>query len=135
ALIPRPMRKKRYVAAGAAAVGLSLLAALPSAASPDLEAAFRKLDANGDGVLTDAEFGKRENLDAKQMGMRIPRQTPRTPAERAADRANAKMFLIPAPADGRPAAELMRDVRLQGFGIPAASEERMAASFAAFDVN
>ena len=29
----------------------------------------------------------------------------------------------------------MRDVRLQGFGVPPASSERAAASFAAFDAN
>jgi hypothetical protein len=130
ALIPRPIRKKRYVAAGAAAVGLSLLAALPSAASPDLAAMFKRLDANGDGVLTDAEFGRREGV--KEMGLRIPR---RTPPEPKVDSAEARIFLIPAPADGKPVLGQMRDVRLQGFGIPPASSDRAAVSFAAFDAN
>jgi Ca2+-binding EF-hand superfamily protein len=132
ALIPNALRKKRYIAASGAALGLSLLAALPSAAAPDLAATFRTLDADGDGVLTDAEFGKREGLGMKEMGLRIPR---RTPPEPKVDSAEARIFLIPTPTDGKQALELMRDVRLQGFGIPPASSERAAASFAAFDAN
>jgi Ca2+-binding EF-hand superfamily protein/antitoxin component of RelBE/YafQ-DinJ toxin-antitoxin module len=134
-LIPRAVRKKRYVAVGAAAVGLSLFAALPSAAAPDLAAAFKRLDTNGDGVLTDAEFGKRENPGAKRMGLRILRQTPSTEAEREADRAQPKIFLVPPPADGKPISELMRDVNLRGIGIPTASEESAAKYFAAFDAD
>lgn len=135
ALIPKAVRRKRYAAAGVAAVGLSLMAALPSAAAPDLAAAFKKLDADGDGVLTDAEFAKREGLGATQMGLRLPRSTPRTEEEKAADAAKPVIFLIPAPADGKPLSELMRDVRLQGLGIPVRTEETMKASFAAFDAN
>jgi Ca2+-binding EF-hand superfamily protein len=39
-----------------AALGLATFVALPSAAAPDLQAAFKKLDANGDGVLSADEF-------------------------------------------------------------------------------
>jgi Ca2+-binding EF-hand superfamily protein len=131
-LIPKAMRRKRYVAAGAAAFGLSLLAALPSAAAPDLAAAFRKLDADGDGVLTGAEFGNRESLGVKEMGLRIPR---RTPPEPKVDSPDARIFLIPAPTDGAAPLDLMRDVRLQGFGIPPASPDRVSASFSAFDAD
>ncbi len=132
--LPRPMRRYglRIAASGLAAVGLATFATLPGAAAPDLAAAFRKLDANSDGVLTDAEFGKRESLGVKEMGLRIPR---RTPSEPKVDSTEAPIFLIPAPTDGKPASELMRDVRLQGFGIPPASLDRAAASFAAFDAN
>jgi Ca2+-binding EF-hand superfamily protein len=126
--------KKRYIAVAVAATGIAGLAALPSAAAPDLAGMFARLDVNGDGVLTDAEFGKRENLGVKQMGLRILRQTPRTPEEQEAAAAKPKMFLIPAPTDGKPVSELTRDISLRGIGIPP-STESMAATFAAFDAN
>ena len=51
---------RRYgprVAAGSlAALGLTALAVLPSAAAPDFKAQFARLDANGDGVLSVDEF-------------------------------------------------------------------------------
>jgi Ca2+-binding EF-hand superfamily protein/antitoxin component of RelBE/YafQ-DinJ toxin-antitoxin module len=46
----------RVAASGVAALALATFAALPSAAAPDFQAAFRKLDANGDGVITAEEF-------------------------------------------------------------------------------
>jgi hypothetical protein len=56
-MIPTPIRKKRYLAAGAAGVlGLALAAALPSAADPNFRTAFQRLDVNGDGVLSSNEF-------------------------------------------------------------------------------
>jgi hypothetical protein len=58
-MIPRPIRRKRYLAAAAGvagAAGIALFSALPSAASPDLKAAFQKIDRNGDGVVTVEEF-------------------------------------------------------------------------------
>jgi Ca2+-binding EF-hand superfamily protein len=56
AMIPQPIRRKRWLAAGAGAVGLAMFSALPSAAAPDFKATFDKLDANHDGVLTPDEF-------------------------------------------------------------------------------
>jgi hypothetical protein len=56
AMIPTPIRKKRYLAVGAGLAGLAVFAALPSAAGPDLQATFKRLDANGDGVVTAQEF-------------------------------------------------------------------------------
>jgi Ca2+-binding EF-hand superfamily protein len=56
-MIPQPIRKKRYLAAGVGALGLAALAALPSAADPDMKSVFQKLDRNGDGVLSADEFG------------------------------------------------------------------------------
>ncbi len=55
-MIPRPVRKRRYLAAAGGLAGLAVFAALPSAAGPDLMATFRTLDANGDGVITAEEF-------------------------------------------------------------------------------
>ena len=50
---------RRYgprVAAGSiAAIGLTALAVLPSAAAPDFKAQFSRLDANGDGYVTGEE--------------------------------------------------------------------------------
>jgi Ca2+-binding EF-hand superfamily protein len=56
AMIPAPIRKKRYLAAAGGFAGLAALAALPSAAEPDFMATFHKIDKNGDGVLTAEEF-------------------------------------------------------------------------------
>lgn len=55
-LIPRPMRRKRWLAAGAGAAALAVFAALPSAAAPDFRSVFVALDANKDGVLSADEF-------------------------------------------------------------------------------
>ncbi len=56
AMIVPFVKKKRVWAAGAGAVALASLAALPSAAGPDLKAAFERLDKDGDGVVTSQEF-------------------------------------------------------------------------------
>lgn len=55
---PQPVRRygPRVAASAIAAVGLATFAVLPSAAAPDLQAAFKKLDVNGDGVLSAEEF-------------------------------------------------------------------------------
>ena len=55
-MIPRPIRKKRYLAAGAGMLALGLVVALPSAAGPDMKAAFDRLDVNHDGILSPEEF-------------------------------------------------------------------------------
>jgi Ca2+-binding EF-hand superfamily protein len=56
-MIPAPVRKKRYLVAGAAVVaGLGLLSALPSAADPHFRASFERLDENHDGQLTMDEY-------------------------------------------------------------------------------
>ena len=56
--LPQPVRRYglRAAAGGLAAVGLTTFAALPVAASPDFAAIFKKMDANGDGLLTSEEF-------------------------------------------------------------------------------
>jgi hypothetical protein len=62
ALIPKPLRRKRYLAIGAAAASLTVLAALPSAAQSHADAGctrFQNLDANHDGQLTYGEFDAR----------------------------------------------------------------------------
>jgi Ca2+-binding EF-hand superfamily protein len=55
---PEPVRRyaPRAAAGAVAALGLATFAVLPSAAAPDFQAAFKKLDANGDGVLSADEF-------------------------------------------------------------------------------
>lgn len=57
-MLPQPVRRYglRAAAGGLAAVGLTTFAALPSAAAPDFATIFKKMDANGDGVLTTEEF-------------------------------------------------------------------------------
>lgn len=62
ALIPRPLRRKRYLAIASAAAGLTVLAALPSTAQPNGQSAacnrFQQLDANHDGKLSFDEYGR-----------------------------------------------------------------------------
>lgn len=55
-MIPRPIRKFRYLAGAAGALGLAAIVVLPSAAGPDIKGAFARLDANKDGVLSADEF-------------------------------------------------------------------------------
>lgn len=60
--IPKPLRRKRYLAITAAAASLTVLAALPSAAQSHTTPSctrFQQLDANHDGQLTYDEFGDR----------------------------------------------------------------------------
>lgn len=56
AMIPTPIRRKRYLAVGLGLTGLAVFAALPSAAGPSLETVFKQLDRNSDGVVTAQEF-------------------------------------------------------------------------------
>jgi Ca2+-binding EF-hand superfamily protein len=132
-LISGAVRKKRYAAAGAVVAGISLLAALPSAATPDLAAAFRKLDANGDGLLSDAEFGRRDNAGVTQMEVRRPQRG--VPLDQEVDPSKMRIFIVPAPAEGETIADLLRDVRVQVFGSSSAAEDKRAAAFRNFDGN
>ncbi len=56
--LPQPVRRYglRVAAGTAVAVGFVSMAALPSAAAPDIKAQFSRLDANSDGVLSVEEF-------------------------------------------------------------------------------
>jgi Ca2+-binding EF-hand superfamily protein len=55
AMIPTPIRKRRYLVAVAVAMSATALLALPSAAQP-FRAMFDQLDANRDGGVTEKEF-------------------------------------------------------------------------------
>lgn len=56
--LPQPVRHyaPRIAAGSIAAIGLATFAALPSAAAPDFQAQFSRLDTNKDGVLSPDEF-------------------------------------------------------------------------------
>lgn len=67
---PEPVRRygPRAAAGAVAAIGLATFAVLPSAAAPDFQAAFKRLDANGDGVLSAEEFaGPKTDGDGKDV--------------------------------------------------------------------
>jgi hypothetical protein len=73
-MLPKPVRRYglRAAAGGLAAVGLTTFAALPSAAAPDFAAIFKKMDANGDGLLTTEEFlADRQNGDHVRIESKI----------------------------------------------------------------
>lgn len=68
--LPQPVRRygPRIAAGAVAAVGLATFAVLPSAAAPDFQAVFKKLDVNGDGVLSADEFaGPKTPADGKDV--------------------------------------------------------------------
>jgi hypothetical protein len=68
AMVPKPVRRKRYLFAGvAASLGLALFAALPSAAEPDYRDRFNRLDLDRDGLLTREEFTGGENAEKYEM--------------------------------------------------------------------
>jgi len=71
--LPQPVRRYglRVAAGTAVAVGFVSMAALPSAAAPDIKAQFSRLDANGDGVLSVEEFLGPKVVDATGEGQRI----------------------------------------------------------------
>ncbi len=73
-MIPQPIRKKRYLFAGAGVLAAGLAVALPSAAGPDMRAAFDRLDANRDGVLSADEFEGAKSGAEKKVVM-IERRT------------------------------------------------------------
>jgi Ca2+-binding EF-hand superfamily protein len=56
--LPQPVRRYglRVAAGSIAAIGLTSMVVLPSAATPDVKAQFSRLDANNDGVLSVEEF-------------------------------------------------------------------------------
>jgi Ca2+-binding EF-hand superfamily protein len=116
-----------------AATGIAGLAALPSAAAPDLAGMFTRLDTNGDGELTAEEFSASRS-DTKMMQVR---KLERASGE-AAPGDRAPMLLIsPRDVDGK-AADGLRDVRFQAVGtgpLAANMEEMKRRSFAGFDAD
>lgn len=125
--------KKRYLAVAVAATGVAGLAALPSAAAPDLASMFARLDTNGDGVLSNEEFSASRS-DARTMEVRKLSQTS---GEATAEPGKPMMLIIPADADGK-AIDGMRDVRFQAVGtgpLGAKLEEMKQRSFANFDAD
>lgn len=68
--LPQPVRRygTRIAIGGLAAAGFVALAVLPSAAAPDFASMFKRLDANGDGVLTAEEFaGPKDDSDSNNV--------------------------------------------------------------------
>lgn len=133
-MIPKPIRKKRYLAAGAAGiVGLSLLAVMPSAAAPDSQAMFRRLDTNGDGVLSQAEFSSPPGKEMKQSDLRLINQGGVAPQPAGKEGA---VFLLPADPAGQ-AVALQREVSHQSLstGTALSTEDRRKADFANYDAN
>lgn len=70
-IVPFVKKRKRVLAGGVGAVTLAAMVAMPSAAGPDLKAAFGRLDKNGDGRLTMEEFMGPEAGDSDQVERRI----------------------------------------------------------------
>lgn len=83
AMIPAPVRKRRYVVGAAAALALGAAVLLPStaAAGPDFAALFQKMDRDGDGVLTQSEFRQRGAFNGDLHGVVATPTPARTQAE------------------------------------------------------
>jgi Ca2+-binding EF-hand superfamily protein len=130
ALIPKPLRKKSYLAAGAAMAGLATFAVLPSAAAPGVEASFKALDTNGDGAISHEEFMKQaagtKRLEVKPVGK---------PAAAARGAGDGAIYFL--PGDGAKAGAGLRDVVINHLSPPTQvnPEEARAARFASFDTN
>lgn len=126
--------KKRYLAIAVAATGVAGLAALPSAATPDIASMFNQLDVNGDGVLSGKEFAA-SRAGARTMEVR---KLARASGEATVSAGNAPVILIlPPDVDGKAAADL-REVRFQAVGAgPLATniEETGRRSFSGFDAD
>lgn len=70
-IVPFVKERKRMLAGGAGAVALAAMVAMPSAAGPDMAAAFKRLDADGDGRLTITEFMGPEAGESEAVERRI----------------------------------------------------------------
>ncbi len=81
AMIPKPVRKRRYLAGALGVAGLAVFTAMPSAAGPDFRAVFDRLDANQDGILTPDEFTSRSSSSPGKGDMIVIRRVERTDAE------------------------------------------------------
>ncbi len=118
AMIPRPIRRKRYLVAGASAAavaGVTMLAALPSAADPDAMTVFHKFDLNGDGVLTPDEFFggelKPEAIAETRQSLRAGRPAPDPNAMRIFNEAYVTLY---PRADGDPKGQWRYIIHLSG---------------------
>lgn len=106
--LPQPVRRygPRIAAGAVAAIGLTTFAVLPSAAAPDFAAYFKKLDANGDGVLTAEEFaGPKDDADRDVVveTRHVTRNSGGPPAsagQRAEFKEEAFSFWLPDDAGG-----------------------------------
>ncbi|MDH4988714.1 EF-hand domain-containing protein [Aminobacter anthyllidis] len=116
------------------AVGGVSLAVSPATALPDLQAAFKELDANGNGVISSSEFGsgalirkfKTGAADAPEPEVRLPPDTPPP----------GMMFVMraaPGAAGSKPVILAVRvPGRGAGFGSPT---EIRASEFAQMDLD
>lgn len=66
-MIPRPIRKKRYLAAGVVIAGVTAFAVLPSAADDSFRTMFDQLDADKDGRVTETEWMARAKPNLSPM--------------------------------------------------------------------
>lgn len=103
-IVPFVKKRRRVLAGGVGAVTLAAMVAMPSAAGPDLKAAFGRLDKNGDGVITAEEFfGDQPSSEVVREEIRkVVRERGGEITEDKADveiRQDAFAMLIP-PADG-----------------------------------
>jgi len=100
-MVPKPIRRKRYLAVGAGLASIAVFAALPSAAGPDLQSVFKRHDKNGDGVVTAQEFWGDE-ISAKVVTE--TRNSVRRDADAAEPNVSKDSFAVltpPAPAELR----------------------------------
>ena len=132
-----PLIRKRYLAAGVAAMGLASFAALPSAAAPDLASMFKRMDANSDGILSREEFSAKRS-DVSQLKLRTIQRddSGKVVAPSADDKPS--IVLLPSDMDEK-AIDTLKEVRFQDFsavGKPAPTADEMShGSFVRLDAD
>ena len=148
-IVPFVAKKKRVLAAGAGAVALGALVAMPSAAGPDMKAAFARLDANGDGRLTMEEFLGPEAAPGHRVERRIEEiiETDDAPAgadgvveEKVEIREDAFAVLLPpedATPDGRwgVSMSIMRSIKGSDPGAVDVPGDPRSEEFSGMDTN
>lgn len=152
-IVPFVKERKRVLAGGVGAATLAALVALPSAAGPDVRAAFDRLDRNGDGVLSAEEYmPSTEDGEKTTQVIRIERMDDAEAADHAAESEKDVAFAYWIPSDDAESDESgvtrsheIRIVRREaGDGVPIVdSPEELGAlyrkvraeSFAAIDYN
>jgi Ca2+-binding EF-hand superfamily protein len=152
--LPQPVRRyaPRAAAGAIAAIGLATFAALPSAAAPDFAAIFKRMDANGDGLLSADEFlADRQGGEHVRIESRIEKTTkgeePSTVTNDGKTEIKQDAYAFWLPDDGAPGGQQVNAIHRQEVRIerrsdssgappsPPAQVNVMESEFKSFDTD